>query len=571
MITEYIVNLGLDAFKDLINENLDQDCLRNNLKDFIERNRISNLQCTPQEEIDFSNLVDYIRGDLLKDVRLRVYGNKTERENARNLIIHKTKAYAHANNRVASQRAINLVEKAVDIIHEFYNRRIPKHLKMVAGEIEDTICKEINNCSNEIINNLHQIKNNIMDSINQSNNQASFFSVEKSISLIDQGNVGQAEKELKNYLNVIGTRHKLYPHYTYALGEDYRFYSKPLNEEALMKYPPKMSCTGNIKIGNQYVDVFDKNIYDYAYRHQLPITFEILTAKKLLGSKVDPIQYEAEKIIGQTKTFMPKQFPSAMPCSLALDNEVYFDYILLRTQEILDDDTIIISNKEQKNCNFLIELNLNPKTLKSNFSIKALTSNNEDILKSVTFIKRMSEGTELSIKVLSLGDMLAKAKYNNYTYNGAFKSIDDELDFYNQIVIIEKYFGKKIVVPNEIYKQDLDKISYLSTLIQKNEYVDSWSTLTVSVPLTGSLKKCIISSDNAPFFITCDENCSIKLFGILLEFSIICRYSPAIYADFERLKQKVDVLDIGDEIKLVYKSQDGSIGKCEERLKSPDL
>lgn len=500
-ITEYIVGIGLDTLKGTIKDNYDFNYIKKQLEEFVEIKFKFNYQCSHQDELDFGNLADYICSNLIKDVQQRMMGNKLERANARKTILNKAIEYANANNIHSSQRAIKFVEEAIDIIREFYLKKIPQDLKLVTAEIEDTICKGIYTQTDQLNNAITESKKELKDIISRSVESCSVLPIDRSIALLNDGNIDQLEKEMSTYLKAIGTTHKLYPYYSFALGKDNKLYSQPLNEEALIKYPPKISCTGNIKIGDQYIDNFENDIYDYAYRHQIPITFEILTATKYLGENTDPVQHEAEKIIGQTKTIMPKQFPPAMPCSIALDNEVYFDYILLRTEEILDDGTVIISNKEQKNCNFLIELKLNTKTHKSIFSIKTLTLDNEDILKSSIFIKRMSDGVELMIKVLSLGNMLVKAKFTNYNYNGGFKSIDNEIDFYNKIVTIEKYIGKKIKIPKEITQHDINKISHIVTLIQGKEWVDSWTKLTVSVSLTETLRSSIIDSKNSSLFI----------------------------------------------------------------------
>ena len=77
----------------------------------------------------------------------------------------------------------------------------------------------------------------------------------------------------------------------------------------------------------------------HAYRHQLKLVMSIDEAVKLLGNRPDPIQTEAKQYIGKEIIAIPPEFPEAFPCSIKVGEKTYFDYILLRTEEILDDGT----------------------------------------------------------------------------------------------------------------------------------------------------------------------------------------------------------------------------------------
>ena len=65
----------------------------------------------------------------------------------------------------------------------------------------------------------------------------------------------------------------------------------------------------------------------------------ISEAIKLLGDQLDPIQKEAQELVGKKIVMVPPAFPPAFPCAVKVKDKTYFDYVLLRTQEILDDGT----------------------------------------------------------------------------------------------------------------------------------------------------------------------------------------------------------------------------------------
>lgn len=52
-------------------------------------------------------------------------------------------------------------------------------------------------------------------------------------------------------------------------------------------------------------------------------------------------------LIGNTIIAFPPKFPSAFPCSIKVGSQIFYEYVLLRLQEIEDDETYIINNKER--------------------------------------------------------------------------------------------------------------------------------------------------------------------------------------------------------------------------------
>ncbi|MFR3431343.1 MAG: hypothetical protein ACLTTH_15215 [Holdemanella porci] len=54
-------------------------------------------------------------------------------------------------------------------------------------------------------------------------------------------------------------------------------------------------------------------------------------------------------MIGENLVLKHKEFPPAFPCSIKVGGKIYFEYVLLRTKEILDDGTYIVTNDEQRN------------------------------------------------------------------------------------------------------------------------------------------------------------------------------------------------------------------------------
>lgn len=538
-IVGYIVELGVNVAKDKIERQQDKKAIRERLKKFIERKNNENFNCTKEEEIDFQGLVDYIQSNFLEDVKSRLFGDRKERGIARNKIINEAVYYSKAHTSISCKRVIILTGNAIDILYDFYKRKINSELKFIAAQIEDTVDDITTEQTKEIKNELHCCEENIVGILSNKieNNEA--LSIEHGMQCMKNGKVEQIENKLANFLDAIGSSHILFPDYMFEYKpEQHRFYSKPLTKEGLREYPPRIVCRGTIQMKGKYLDKFDVNTIEYANRHQLPITLNVLTAKKMLGDIDDPIQKEAEMLIGEEIVLEPAPFPPAVPCSISLNGEVIFDYILLRTEEILDDGTIVISNCEQGNCPFIIKMLANIESKITTYTIKTCEPTNKELLQYLKFLKRVSLGEKLSVKILSTGEVLASGKLEDLEYKTGFDSIEAELDFIEKIVSIEQYFNDTISIPEEITVDDYQTVSYLALIINGKECVGSWNKLEFSMKLTEDLKEKIEKEENKKFVLSYIGSMKISVYGKEYELSVIRKFTSVIYQDIERLKKR---------------------------------
>mgnify|MGYP000763889830 FL=1 len=74
------------------------------------------------------------------------------------------------------------------------------------------------------------------------------------------------------------------------------------------------------------------------------------------------------------------------------------------------------------------------------------------------------------------------------------------------------------------------------------------------------------SEDNSVFSLSYVGSISVSLYNRKYELNAIKRFEAVQYQNLERLKQKVDVLDIGDDIKLTFLPPDGTEGKWSDML-----
>ena len=528
-VIDYVVSLGLEAVKDRIQTKHESRQVCDRLKAFILRQKKINWNCTREEEIDFGGLIEYIRTNFLEDVQMRLFGNKKERGIARNTIINSAISYSQTHTTLSRERAIWITEKAIDILHEFYKGKVNRELKFIAAQIEETVAEVTAEQTKDIIQAVKSNEEHVIGTLSDKLDNMGSMSFEKNMQRMRNEDIGQVEDTVSNFFNALGSTHILFPNYTYEYeSKNRQFYSKPLSREALEKYPPRIVCTGTIQMDGKYLNKFDDNTIDYANRHQLPITLNVVTAKKLLGEIDDPIQHEAENLIGESLTIPPKPFPPASPCSISLNGDVIFDYILLSTEEILDDGTVVMSNQKQKNCPFKIKMYANMKLGEMKYSFNTVEPTNEELLQ--------------------------------------FLRIESEVDFLEKIVTIERYYKDIISIPKEITVDDFQTISYLSSLIDGKEVTGSWSKLEFSMTLTEELKQRIAEMDDTKFALSYVSSITVFLYGKSYDLPAIRRFDSVVYQDIEHLKKKAEVLDIGDIIKMVFLPGDGVAGTWRDSI-----
>jgi len=566
-IIDYIVDLGIEAVKDKVKNSFEEQQVRRRLENFLKKEKKLNWTCSLKEEIDFGGLAEYIQTSFPDDVKERLFGNRKERGVARQRIIDNAVYYAQAHTSLSKERAIFITEKAFYILRRYYKKKVNRDLKFVVAQIEDVVTDATKEQTAEIGLIVRSSEKNLENVFNEKIYRIAASSIEKNMELMKNGEIGQVEDNLANIFDAVGSVHQLSPDYRYSYDVDSkRFYSQPLTRDALEKYAPKICCTGTVQMGGSYLSRLDTDTIDYANRHQLEITLNVVAARKFLGDIEDPIQYEAQDIEGKRFVIPPKPFPPASPCSISLDGDVMFDYILFRTEKILDDGVIVISNREQDNCPYKIKMFADIRSGKMTYSVDTVNPTNEELLIYLQFLMRASKGEHISIKVLSLGEELATGKLGNVEYKVGFDKIEAEMDILEKIVTIERFYKDTIPLPEEILTEDFRKISYLSSLIRGNEFTGSWCKLDLSMTLTEELKHQLAEAGNEKFSLSYIGNITVPIYGKSFDLPVVRTFESVIYDDIEYIKKKADILKIGEIILLTFLPSEGDKGVWTDRM-----
>lgn len=543
-ILEHILEIGLDAGKDKIKGTHMETEARKRLEKFLEGQQKLNFNCTMEEEIDFASLADYIRHDLINDVKKRLFGDKKTRGIAHKTIIEKAAYYARSKTKISEQRAKKIVSTAMDILRKYYESKANCELSYYAGRIEDTLTDEISNKCTIIFKEVKGVKDQI--------ESTKLLSLDENMKLARNGQIDKVGDNLSDVIKAVSTTHPLYPYYGYKItNPDGEFVSIALCKEAAIKYPPQFNIiANNVHVGSKHIcELQGYDVLEYSYRHQLPISLDVTIARKILGNIDDPAQAEAKKLQGSKMILTPPEFPEAFPCSISMNGEMVFDYLLMRTKEILEDGTILVTNEEQGNRGFDIVFSINQINKEISFKIHPLTASNTEQLRYREFIRNASKGGTIAIKVLSLNTLLGTANIEPFIPS---ERLDLEIEFLKKITVIENYFNINLVVPQEITIEDHQIIDHVYKMIDLGHFSGHWSTFSSKLEISEDFRRKIAKLDDTLYKFVCVCVSNFELFNQKFSFSMRREFRAARFKDLKRIKEKAKILDIGDTITIHF-------------------
>lgn len=541
-VSDYLSALGLDAVKSHYKEKLDEAKLQRRLTDFILKQKEFQEVCSLSEECDYAGLIEYIKSSFLNSVTTRIFApNSNTRRNARAEIVDAAVSYAQANTIEARQRVAALVSKCLDILKSFYASGIKINEFILATEIVEAVNETTRAVAEDIIKEIHA-----------ASAAGSMFSMDTLVQQASSGDLVQAERNLRMLFGRMSMEHPLAPYYGYTWKND-ALISEPQREDAVKLYPPRFNVTGKLRIGDTYVDNPSRASLDYAYRHQQQIVLEIDEAKKYLGDRLDPIQEEAKKMAGSVLYANPPEFPPAFPCSIKVGEEVYFEYLLMRTQEILDDGTIIVGNRAQESSHFIFEFSISSECEgRGSFKVQTRDLTSQEKLQNLRFIHALMLGKPLCLHILDIGQDLLHSKVNDVNYDSGFPSIEAEVDFWERVCVIENRFSVSLDVDARISKEDYDLVIYLSNLIRQEKVTTKWGSVVFTGIIDNRFRENLLKMDGKPMAISYVGTCTITLWGTPMTIDFMRTFKMAYIKDLERIQKKVAVLDNGDTLKITF-------------------
>lgn len=545
-VFDILCSIGAEVMMDKFKSKGMEVKARKQLEEYLSRQEKINKLCTRDEEIDFQKLSDYILKELIADMEKRFYGDKKERAIARNHILHKAKYYAHTQCRISEKRAEKIIDDAMSILKGFFRGKINKDTLLVTGEIEDVVEESADRLTSTIENSIAQLKRVI--------NENCALSLERNMAQIDAGQLDAVADNLSTFMDQISTRHCLYPHYGFRMGDGGVLVSTPRSDDALKQYPPKMTMKiSDIRIGDRPVPA-GSDFLDTSYRFQQPVCFRVNDAVKFLGDTYDPDQHEAKEAIGSYLVLTPPKFTEDNPVRMCVDGETFFDYVPLKLRKILDDGTRVMTNEDHMARIFDITYTYLPPDKPFTVTITPKSASTHDMLKFCRYMKRTNEGGILEFCDLETGkrraagtQTVAKASHSDALMSTVEKLID-----------IEKYFKIRFCINGILSDRDLWLAKCLHTLIAGGELEGSWEKEEFSFTIDGNVRAVLSGLEDICYTPIYTTIAKLEFLSQTFEIPIQRKLNGALIHELDELKDSLSKSKDGDNINLTFIPEDGN-------------
>lgn len=543
-IIEYAVSIGLDVVKDRMKGAREEKEIKKRLYQLFDDNSRLQLELTEQEQNDFPILIQYIKDELMEDIKTRLFeGNKNERREARERISVKVIRFTEEHPSISEKNAKNFVRSVIDMLRKFFRQKVNRDFLIAIAEIEDSVENIVYNDGEKtrklISTEVAEIKEVIEDKS---------LSIESAIDLVKSGDFAKLKAQYDTWNKAVSSAHVLFPYYGIGFNEKNQPYSRPLHKEAIELYPPTIQFESeSIKINGTPVPHLSNDILEKAYRHQYEITFNVKTAKKMLGDVMDPIQEDVKFLEGVQMVAKPKKFPPAAPYSVLINGEIVVPYLLLRLIEILDDDTYIFTNDEQTNFAFHVKIRMNFEKETLHFSIIPNSPSTKETLACLKFFEKLQTKSSVELKELNINETVVRAEWQIEEK----ELLRNYVALYERIVDIEEYFSCKFDVPELPDNDDIESVYFLHALITKG-ITGTWKdSLVMDAIISENLKDNIELLRPANSIMTCSIQ-EKTIFNRKIMVPICYTFESATLKNSEKLKKKLEVCDLGEVIKIEY-------------------
>lgn len=501
----------------------------------------------------FAPLTEYFWDDHLELVKKATLGSSRERKTAKAQLYREAYNAATIDSNDAKQIIYTVIHAIIETVKQHYRTKLPDETKAAMAEMTDDIVATDNENTKAVLDKLDRMERLYRNPINQ-------FAVQEMVERKDTVSLIDACNMLEHSL---GKAHFLYPDYGIGRNSFGDYVSKPLSSAAMEKYPPifKLKCVASI--GDRVLPQLTDADIEYADRHQHRITFDVLDAKKYLGQFEDQLQDEAQRMIGVTLVKEPKPFAPSEPYNIQINHCVVYNYIELRINEVLDDGTVVVSNKEQENCPIVFTLRIRENSSKCEFSLSLLEKTNKTLLQYQKFIEAIMDGKTLTIYSLKNGRSEFEGSCGDFKEGEEHNNLKKEIEIIEYICELEDYFKTRIEIPTEITISEFQHLKYLHTLIKNREYNSKGGIYKLDMIMHEETKENISGMKDQDLVFVADTTSITKLFGQAFEVPIRKIIQPAKVLDLDALKEKVNNMAVGDAFSIKI---DATIGTCTDLI-----
>ena len=279
-------------------------------------------------------------------------------------------------------------------------------------------------------------------------------------------------------------------------------------------------------------------------------------AVKYLGNVIDIFQCEADELVGESIVRKPREFAPPHPFNIKINDEIIYDYLELGLVEILDDDTLAITNDKQTNPPVKIRLEINGNNNTMKFSISRTDHTNKNALHFSKIVKSSIDNEKLSLNSLKLGTPILSACLPKRDYKTSFESIEQEVDFLERICELEEFLNRAIKLPNIISKEDYDIVFYVTDILRGEVIKFKFNDFKIVISNNNKLRNFIYNSSNYKDEYAFLEMMVFDFFDTKIELPILTIIKNAYIQNIERIKALIELMDDGEDLTITFVSAD---------------
>ncbi len=540
-LSEWFVALGLDQFKDRLKEQGNEHKLQKSLEDFFAQYRSQFENISRNAEFDLEGVYEFFQKHLDTDLKQVLYGTTSEeRERAKHSIYLKVISVSNAVTPESQSQVKSLAESVLQILYDFYLKSVDTGLLLAVNTITSELSPKIDSLAKTVGQTQSTVEQLIISGLTESDIQKAQNGDNSHIAL----KAGIMQQAISSLHPVKGYRNQII---------DGKIISVPASPEA-QKNPPKMKITGKTMLGDEPVSDITDETLDYAYRHQLSFKISVKDAKKYLGGILDPNQEEAKSLVGTTIIAKPQSFPPAFPVSLYCDDDCMFDYIMIRTQEILDDGSFIITNTEQTKAPYDFVMILNFSKNHAGVTVKPREcATTKELLLLHKFFLKARMGCTIRLKNLTEQTVfleLREPALNNDDCNKRRFFIET----LENLIVMETYYKTQLPLPEPVELADCRWIIFIGRLIKGEKISVPWEQFKFQLCVNESNKKNIQKGIQDLTYI---GSVSIKMWETQYSLPVAVTYKKARMKDEDRMIDIISRMEVGETISITYISDDG--------------
>lgn len=392
--------------------------------------------------------------------------------------------------------------------------------------------------------------------------------------LARQGKYKEVANTLMHIKDFVGTKHPLYPHYRYKpvqFGNNIILEHEPLTKEAEKKYP--ITYKGEFSISKEQLGGYNgiNDLLDDAFLKQKEIEINMSSLNTWLGDRLIDTP-NLEKALEEGKwVIAPRALPAPLKLKLYLKENPdisIVDYLEMSISGKEGNEYIYIDNSKQVNAKLLFSVKLpinndnkeeyyKTSNAKINLKIKpGFETNVEANLNLLYFFKLISEEKTIAFKNLQEDKDFIVAQ--SYSLDEEIFNLENNYNFLKRLNKIEKSLNLSFSLPKKIEKNDYDVIHILESAIENSPIGSILQKLTANFNDKKSIQNLIELFDSRKvvkklMIEQSGPEGRIELFNEIIPIEKVqTTYNTLKIDNFERLKNKVELMEDGESIKITF-------------------